>query len=102
MQTIPLQSVPSQQVKTVLGGQNCQISIYSKEQGVFADINVNGADVSTGILALNAVPLCPFDYTGLSGNLMFVDTQGTSDPTYAGIGVRFQLVYLSEAEYANL
>ena len=56
MQQVPLQSVPSQQVKTVLNGQNCQIAIYQKSANVFADVNVNGVDISSGILALNGVP----------------------------------------------
>ncbi len=98
MQQVPIQSVPSQQVKTVLNDQNCQISIYQKSANVFADINVNGVDISSGTLALNGVPLNPFGYMPFSGNLYFVDTQGASDPTYTGFGARFQLVYLTEDE----
>ena len=102
MQTVPLQAVPSQQVQTVLGGQNCQIAVYTlgTEGHVFADINVNGVDISSGILARNAVPLNPFGYAAFAGNLMFIDTQGLSDPSYTGFGARFQLVYLTAAEYA--
>jgi hypothetical protein len=102
MQLVPLQSVPSQQVKTVLGGQNCQIAVYQKNQGMFVDLNVGGVDVSSGVLALNGVPLCPTNYLGFVGNLLFIDTQGLDDPDYTGAGVRFQLLYLTGAEYELL
>jgi hypothetical protein len=102
MQQVPLQSVPSQQVKTVLGGQNCQIAVYQKTQGMFVDLNVAGVDISSGVLALNGVPLCPTSYLGFVGNLLFIDTQGLDDPDYTGVGVRFQLLYLTGAEYELL
>ena len=100
MQTVPLQPVPNQQVQTVLGGQNCQIAVYQKDQGVFADLNVNGVDVSSGILALNTVNLCPCGYAGFAGSLFFADTQGSDDPVYTGIGSRFLMLYMTEAELA--
>jgi hypothetical protein len=41
-------------------------------------------------------------YLGFVGNVMFIDTQGSSDPHAAGLGSRFQLVYFSAEEYALL
>lgn len=102
MQQIALQPVPSQQLQIVLAGQNCQIAVYQKTQGIFVDVNANGADVSTGIIARDAVPLVPTAYLGFVGNLLFTDTQGFDDPNYEGLGSRFQLVYLTAAEYAQL
>jgi hypothetical protein len=99
MLQIPLQSVPAQQLQCVLSNQNCQISIYQKEQGMFVDLNSNGVDISTSVLALNGVALT-CNYSGFVGNLLIIDTQGLSDPDYTGLGSRFQLVYLTEAEYA--
>lgn len=99
MQEIPLQPVPSQATKAVLNGQNFQILIYQKPQGLFVDVNVDGFDVSSGILARDTVPLIYRDYYFLSGNLIFVDTQGKSDPTYLGLGSRYSLVYLTGEEY---
>ena len=86
MQTVPLQPVPSQSTKVVLGGQNCQILVYQKPQGVFVDIN--------------AEPLVSREYAGFSGNLLFIDSQGSADPSYEGFGDRFALVYLTAEEYA--
>ena len=46
--------------------------------------------------AKNLVSLVPTAYLGFSGWLVFVDTQGSEDPQYAGLGTRWVLVYLDE------
>jgi len=100
MQTVPLQPVPSQSTKVVLGGQNCQILIYQKPQGCFVDINADGVDIVVGIIGRDAVPLVCREYTGFIGNLLFIDTQGSDDPSYDGLGSRWSLVYLTAEENA--
>ena len=100
MQTVPLQPVPSQSTKVVLGGQNCQILIYQKPQGCFVDINADGVDIVVGIIARDAVPLVCREYVGFVGNLLFIDTQGNADPSYDGLGSRWSLVYLTAEENA--
>jgi hypothetical protein len=92
MQAIALQPVPSQQLQIV----------YQKDSGIYVDLNVNGADISIGVIAHDVVPLVPTAYLGFSGQLVFTDTQGTSDPTYDGLGGRYQLVYLTAAEVASV
>lgn len=100
MQSIPLRPVPSQSTKVVLGGQNCQILIYQKPQGCFVDINADGIDIVVGVIARDAVPLVCREYTGFIGNLLFIDTQGGTDPSYDGLGSRWSLVYLTAEENA--
>lgn len=102
MQLIPIQPVPSQQLQVVLANQNCQISIYQKPQGIFVDLISNGVTISTAVIAQDANPLCPISYTGFQGNIVFTDTQGNSDPVYTGLGSRYQLVYLTAAEFAQI
>lgn len=99
MQNIPIQPIPSQLVKVVLGGQNVQIFIYQKDQGLFIDINSDGVDIVVGVIARDAVPIICREYMGFIGNILFVDTQGASDPIYSGLGSRFSLVYLTADEY---
>lgn len=101
MQTVTLQPVPSQQLQVVLGGQNCQIAVYLKGKHLFVDVNVNGVDISLAVIARDVIPLVPTTYLGFIGNLVFTDTQGTSDPTFDGLGARYQLVYLTSSEYAS-
>jgi len=100
MQNVPLRPVPSQLTKVVLGGQNCQILITQKPQGIFVDINSDGVDVVVGVLAHDADPLICREYVGFVGNLLFIDTQGHDDPIYTGLGSRFTLVYLTADENA--
>jgi len=101
MLQIALQPVPSQQLQIVLAGQNCQIALYLKGSNLYVDLNVNGADISVGVIAYDAVPLVPTAYLGFSGQLIFTDTQGSNDPTYDGLGSRYQLIYLTAAEVAS-
>lgn len=98
MQEIPVQPVAVQSVKFVAGGQNCQILIRQTGRGMMFDLNSNGSDVVTGVIALDAVPLVCRQYEGFAGNFFFIDTQGNSDPYFDGLGSRYKLVYLSAAE----
>lgn len=102
MQLIPIQPVPSQQLQVVLAGQNCQIAIYQKPQGLFVDLSSNGVTISLATIAQDANPLNPISYSGFLGNLVFTDTQGSTNPVYTGLGSRYQLIYLTAAEYAQL
>lgn len=100
MQTVPIQAIPAQTLQVVLGGQNCQISVSQKTQGVFVDVSVDDVDIVVGVLAHDAVPLICREYVEFIGNLLFIDTQGSDDPSYSGMGSRFTLNYLTAAENA--
>jgi hypothetical protein len=102
MQQIPLQAVPSQQLQIVLAGQQVQIAVYTRSTGLYVDTSVNGVDISCGVIARDVVPLVPTTYLGFIGNLIFTDTQGTTDPVYTGLGSRYVLLYLTAAEYATM
>lgn len=100
MQEIPISATPNQILRVVLANQNFQINIAQKEQGVFVDVNVNGDDISNGIIARDVVPIIQNDYAGVQGNLLFLDTYGSDDPSFAQFGTRFKLIYLEASEYA--
>jgi len=98
MNVIPLLAVENQEFSVVLNGQNCDISIYQKSTGLYFDITLNGTLIESTILCLNAVPLVQYSYLGFNGNLVFIDTQGSNDPTYDGLGNRYILVYYANGE----
>ncbi|CAB5155526.1 hypothetical protein UFOVP150_13 [uncultured Caudovirales phage] len=102
MLQIPLQSIPSQSVSVVLAGQNVRISLYQKDSNLFVNVSCNDVTINSSVLALNRNPIIRQPYNGFSGQLMFRDTQGTSDPNYDGFSGRYQLMYLTDAEYAQL
>src|ERR1700748_2734055 len=98
-QVIPILAAPALTVSEVLAGQNCQISIYQKDNNVFVDLNADGVDIFVGNLALNATPIdAGNSYDGFQGNLYFLDTQGLDDPDYTGFNTRWMLIYLTAAE----
>jgi hypothetical protein len=97
---IPLKAVPSQFVTVQLGGQNCQINVYQRFYGVFVDLYIDNAIVIAGVPAKNLCLIVRSAYLGFSGDIAFVDTQGSTDPVYTGIGTRYLLTYWAASELA--
>jgi len=95
IETIPITAVPAQTFTIQLGTQSCLINLYQKNTGLFFDMTVNNTPCVNSVICLNLVGLVREAYYGFTGQLAFVDTQGTSDPTYDGLGTRYQLVYVS-------
>lgn len=98
MQVIPIQAVPSQQVEAVLGSQVCQLGLYQKRTGLFMDVYVSEALIVGGVLCQNLNRIVRDLYLGFSGDLMFLDNQGSSDPDYTGLGARYTLIYLAPSD----
>jgi hypothetical protein len=94
-QTIPLTTVASQSFTTLLGSQQCSITVYQLSTGLYCDIVASNNTVVNTMLCLNLVGLVREAYLGFTGQLFFYDTQGTSDPYFSGLGTRYQLVYQS-------
>lgn len=99
MKTVPLSPVPSQTLQIVLAQQNCQMAVYQKGTHIYLDLALNGSPVlncrqcvDQGRLLLGR------QYYGFVGDLMFIDTQGSDDPLYTGLGSRWILVYLEAAD----
>jgi hypothetical protein len=107
MKTVPLIPIASQQVNITLDGQPCQINVYQKYTGLYLDLFLNGAPVSTTVRCLNqATLISDRQYLGFVGDLMFWDTQGDTAPAFAGLGPegtgRYQLIYLEASDLAAL
>ena len=93
IQIIPTASVASQNFTVQLNNQNCTINLYQKNTGLYFDLAIDNNFIIQSMLCLNLVGLVREKYLGFVGQLAFVDTQGLSDPTYDGLGTRYQLVY---------
>lgn len=112
MQVVPLEALPSQTLQIVLGGQNCALSVYTLDgydftdptlnttnENIYLDFSYGGVDVTETQICLNQKRLLiNRQYLGFVGDFMFVDTQGTNDPQYQGLGSRYVLLYLSAAD----
>lgn len=102
MQQIPLAAVPSQSFGITLGGQNCVLSVYQKSTGLYLDLSVGGVPISTTVRCLNEARLCKDRQYLFTGDFLFYDTQGDSDPDYTGLGGRFVLIFLEAADLAAI
>jgi hypothetical protein len=102
MNAVPINDVPSQSLNVTLGGQACRIVIYTRATGLYADVYVNDEVVVAGSLCLNAVPIVRDPYLGFTGDLIFYDSQGVSDPASPGLGSRYALMYLEAADLAEI
>lgn len=106
MQIIPINDTYNQTVTSLLGGQNCQFNIYQKnDSDLYCDVYVNNAAIITGVRCRNMVRIIRDTYLGFIGDLMFLDTQGTTtppstgiDPSSPGLGSRYLFCYLSDSD----
>lgn len=90
---IPVQAVPNQAFSCVLDDARAQVNLTTTDYGLFADVVYDGSPVASGRLCEDRTDLNPDRYRGLPQFLGFVDTQGGSDPVYAGFGTRYLLIY---------
>lgn len=96
--TVPVQAVPNQTLSVQLANQACQLNIYQKTFGLFMDVYVNNVLVLAGALCENKNKIIRNLYFGFVGDFIWVDTQGTNDPYYTGLGARYLLVYLETSD----
>lgn len=93
MKQIPLQSTPSQVINTIIADKNCILNIYHKSTGLYIDVLVDGEQIVLGRICRDRCRIIRYEYLGFVGDLFFVDTQGSDDPAYTGLGDRFVLLY---------
>lgn len=98
MQTVPLRAIQNQTTQIVLGGQSCVVHVYQTDYGLFLDLSVNDGPIIAGVICQNRNRIVRSRYLGFSGDLTFDDTQGSDDPVYTGLGIRFFLLYWTAAE----
>jgi len=94
IQSLPLQVSSNQQLRATLSNQQCIIELNDTQFGLFFSLNVGGVNIVNSVLSYNKTLLIAAVYTGFIGNFMFNDTQGTSDPTWQGLGTQYELLYL--------
>lgn len=96
---IPLDPVPTQTLAGVLGGQACEIALRQNGQNIYFDLTVNGEAIVLSRIVRNIQRLLiDARYRRFVGDFLFVDTQGDTQPTYTGLGARYQLYYLEAAD----
>jgi len=94
MQYVPLQAEAAQSVQTSLGGQACTINLTQRSTGLFMDLYVGTNPIVLGVICQDRNRIVRDAYLGFIGDIAFVDTQGTTDPYYTGLGAQYALAYL--------
>ena len=94
---IPLVAVPSQTLTTMLGQTPVRLRIRQRRTGLFVDVLSQDVPVIEGVKALDRTKIVRAAYRGFPGDLFFVDTQGTTDPAYDGLGTRYLLLWQKPA-----
>jgi hypothetical protein len=94
MQVIPLNTASAQILSIQLARQSCRLKVYQKTFGLYVDLYVNDVLIIAGQSAHNLVRLVRDAYLGFTGDLVFYDTAGASDPSHDGLSGRFVLLYL--------
>ena len=98
MLIVPLIAQPAQTLAVTLANQPCKIRVYANSTGLYLDLAVNDVPVISSVLAHNAVRLVRAAYLGFTGDLTFLDTEGSDDPEVSGLGSRWVLAYLEAAD----
>lgn len=98
VQPIPLTAVPNQVEAVALEGQSFILQVNQRSNGLYMDVFMNGAAIILGVLCENENLIIRNRYLGSPGDFFFYDTQGTSDPEYTGLGDRYRLIYVEQAE----
>jgi len=93
MNHIPLRNIPAQKCDVILAGQNCQLRVWQKHNGLYLDLLKNHMAIALGVLCRDRVWLIRESCRGFNGDLFFEDTLGKSDPNYQGLDGRFRLLY---------
>lgn len=97
-QVIPLSAVPNQIEAVPLDGQTVIIQVNQRSTGLYMSVFMNGEPIILSVICENENRIVRNAYLGFPGDFFFTDQQGTNDPDYTGLGDRFQLIYIEEAE----
>lgn len=98
MITVSVEPVKEQSFNVTLANQPCSIRLVQRDSAIYMDLSVNGVAIIQGVPCLYATRMVRYSYLGFSGDLVFLDTQGQSDPEFSQLGSRFNLFYMTEAE----
>lgn len=102
MQVIPAKPIANQTMQVQLNGQACTLTLFQSNYGLFMTVAIGSTIIISNVLCENLNRIVRDLYLGFSGDFVFFDTQGSSDPVYTGLGSRWQLVYLAPADLTNL
>ena len=82
---VPVAAVPNQFFSTTLNGVTWQITLNMRKDKLYASLESSDSKVLHNRVCL--------DRTYIGFGFFFYDIDGTSDPTYDGLGTRYLMVW---------
>jgi hypothetical protein len=96
---VDIQPTPNQTFTVTLADQGAQIALRQNGDELFFDLSVNDVPIVTSRVCRDRCRLLlGAKYRGFIGDFAFVDTQGTDDPFFTGLGTRYLLYYIGVDE----
>lgn len=102
MLLLPIKPEPNQRFSVVLDNQNCTFELYQRYDRIYASVYIDETPLITGVICLDCTSLMQTSTTAFSGFLCFVDTLGNEPPQWEELGTRWQLVFFSAREVAEI
>lgn len=90
---VPLKPVPSQQIVVSLAGQSATIITRQMAGKQYLSLSISGNTICVNAIIRDRTPIVRTSYTGFVGDLVMVDTEGITDPSFTGYGTRYFLIY---------
>ena len=106
MYEIPLISAPNQELLVALDEQDCALAVYQRGDRLFMDVAVGETVVRRGAICMPGTGIVQGAQTAFAGQLYMVDEDAAPDkqrpPRWTGLGTRWRLYYLTEADLSAL
>ncbi len=84
---IPLEAVPNQVINFTLDNENYVIYLSTRLNNLYISIKKNGTYIVCNRICRNMTYICKW--------FVFMDIEGKSDPVYEGLGVRYNLFWMT-------
>ena len=98
MRIIPLSAIPNQTLNAILGGQDCALAVYWRQDRLYLDLVCNGHAIVVGAICENRANVLQSEQLYFKGSLHFFDMQGDRPPLFEGLGSRWFLLFVDEGE----
>lgn len=98
---IDLQNIPNQEFTKEINGVRYAFRLHTYDDILFVDIAADDESLKRGVRACPNTPLIPYNYKTRGGNFLFYCLKNEY-PHYLKFGVTQQLVYLTDAEIAQI
>lgn len=95
---IPLIAVSNQQLNCSLGGQNCTLNLYQRDDYLYLDLAIQSEWIRRGAICIPYTPLITGS-TSFKGQIYCMDSISPVDaqqiPHYSKLGTRFNFFYVT-------